>query len=100
MNRLLAINPLERISAKEALKHAYFDDLTPEEILIWIDYGIAAHFDRYLIYIKIIIIDQSMKADEPGFIIIKLKDANLTRDTEILGKMDPFCLITFGEVRL
>lgn len=33
MNSLLSINPLKRISAKEALKHPYFDDLSTELLL-------------------------------------------------------------------
>jgi serine/threonine protein kinase len=33
LNSLLAINPLKRISAKEALKHPYFDDLSAEELM-------------------------------------------------------------------
>lgn len=39
-----------------------------------------------------------MNADEPGYIIIKFKDAVLTRNTEMFGEMDPFCVVKFGKL--
>jgi hypothetical protein len=38
-------------------------------------------------------------SDRHGFLIIKPKAAKLTRDTELIGKMDPYCLITIGRER-
>ena len=38
-------------------------------------------------------------SDRHGFLIIKPKAAKLTRDTELIGKMDPYCLIMIGRDR-
>ncbi len=37
-----------------------------------------------------------MSLSGPGTIIIKPLSAKLKRDTETLGKMDPFCVVTLG----
>ena len=34
-----------------------------------------------------------------GTLTIKLKEANLTRDTELVGKMDPFAIFIIGDLK-